>query len=250
MNTTGAEFDLFDAISEHSFGLADAATDSLGALVEHCPGWTVADLVAHLIEVQWFWATIAQERLAAPPEESRRPPRPVDDELVATLRAGAERLVEVLRSARGDEAVWTWAPAQQDIAFITRHQVQEAAVHHWDAAEAAGRSLVISTPVAADAIEEFLTFSVSSADDPAEPTPPSLDGRLVLQCADAGPAWTIGDGPQPGTVHVGHGADADVPTLTGSASDLLLWLYRRVELESDHVPEDLIGRFRALCFTD
>jgi len=63
----------------------------------------------------------------------------------------------------------TWAPAQQDIAFIARHQVQEAAVHHWDAVHTAGGDLTIAHPVADDAIEELLMFSMSSMADPAEP---------------------------------------------------------------------------------
>ena len=85
-----------------------------------------------------FAATIAAEQLSAPPEEGRRPPRPDDAGLVDTFKAGAVRLVEVLREADQSTPCWTWAGWQQDTAFITRHQVQEAAVHHWDAANAAG----------------------------------------------------------------------------------------------------------------
>ena len=48
------------AIARHSAGLADAADGNLAAAVEHCPGWTVADLVNHVTEVQWFWATIVE----------------------------------------------------------------------------------------------------------------------------------------------------------------------------------------------
>jgi hypothetical protein len=123
-------------------------------------------------------------------------------------------------------------------------------VHHFDAENAAGRTLEIEGAVAEDAIDEFLTFSVSSDDDPASPPRPSLGGRLVLQCCGAGPAWTIGDGSAPGTVRFGRGADEDVPTITASASDLLLFLYGRVELDTAHVPPDLLERFRRLCFTD
>ena len=61
--------------------------------------------------------------------------------------------------------VWTWAPAQQDAGFVIRHQVQEAVGHHWDAAHAAGRAVRISPAVGADAVDEFLHFSVSNADD-------------------------------------------------------------------------------------
>ena len=36
------------AIAEHSTGFAVATRDNLAAPVEHCPGWSVADLVWHL----------------------------------------------------------------------------------------------------------------------------------------------------------------------------------------------------------
>jgi hypothetical protein len=65
----------------------------------------------------------------APPEDDRRPPAAPREQLIEKFRAGADHLVNVLRAANGEDAVWTWAPAQQDIDFITRHQVQEAAVH-------------------------------------------------------------------------------------------------------------------------
>ena len=61
---------------------ADAARDNLDGRVEHCPDWNVADLVWHVTEVHWFWRTIASERLPEPVDESRRPVRPADDELL------------------------------------------------------------------------------------------------------------------------------------------------------------------------
>src|SRR4051794_41323675 len=77
------------AITEHSAGFAAACRDNLSAHVEHCPDWSVADLVWHLSEVHWFWATIAEERLDTPPEEHRRPERPADEALLDTFEAGA-----------------------------------------------------------------------------------------------------------------------------------------------------------------
>ena len=243
-------FDFVAAIAEHSAGFAAAADGNLDAEVEHCPGWTVADLVGHLTEVHWFWGTIVEERLEAPPEEARRPPTASRDRLIETFRTGAERLVTVLRGANGEDHVWTWAPAQQNVAFVTRHQVQEAALHHWDSVHAMGGTLAIAAPVAADSIAEFLTFSVSSEDDPAEPARPALNGAFALQCSDADAAWTIGDAGLPGTIRHDPGAEPGIPTITATASDLILWLYRRIDLEAGPVPPDLLARFRALCFTD
>ena len=134
------------AITEHSAGFAEAARGDLGARVEHCPGWSVADLVSHLTEVHWFWATIVEGPLAAPPEQSAEPARAADADLVDAFVLGAARLVEVLREADQSASCWTWAGWRQDVAFVTRHQVQEAAVHHWDAVHAAGGDPACWTP--------------------------------------------------------------------------------------------------------
>ena len=246
---TLSTFECIASITEHSAGFAQAARVDLGGRVEHCPEWSVADLVWHLTEVHWFWATIAEERPGSPPEEFRRPPRGSDDELVDDFVAGAARLVQVLRDADQNASCWTWAPSQQDVAFITRHQVQETAVHHWDAVHAAGGSLIIEDDVAVDAVEEFLTFSVSSDADPADPPQPPLDGRLGLRAVGTDAAWTLTDGRTPGTVALERGA-ADVLTVEATASDLLLWLYGRTEVDESAVDADLLARFRGLCFTD
>jgi uncharacterized protein (TIGR03083 family) len=241
--------DYLAAISLHSFGFAETVRGRLDRPVEHCPGWSVADLVAHLTGVHWFWATIAEERLDAPPRPERRPARAPEESLVDAFVAGASRLVDVLRGADQSASCWTWAPGQQDIGFITRHQVQETAVHHWDAGHAGGREVRIAPAVAADAVQEFLTFSVSSETDPADPARPALDGQLVLRASDVGQSWSVTDARTAGTVRVQPGP-AEGPALEATAADLLLWLYGRRELDSSALPAGLVGRFRALCFTD
>jgi uncharacterized protein (TIGR03083 family) len=238
------------AIGEHSAGFAQACRGNLTARVEHCPDWSVADLVWHLTEVHWFWAAIAQERLDSPPEESRRPLRPADEDLLDVFEAGAARLTRALADADQTASCWTWAPQQQDVAFITRHQVQEAAVHHWDAVHAAGGALSIEADVAADAVDEFLTFSVSTEADPADPPGQPLGSTFVLRADDTRDAWTLTDGPLPGTLTVERVGDDHVPTVTAAASDLLLWLYGRTEVDTASLPAGLEERFRALCFTD
>ena len=241
--------DCIAAITAHSAGFAEAVRGNLDARVEHCPDWSVADLVSHLTGVHWFWATIAEELPAEPPDPSRRPARASDEQLVEGFLANAQRLADVLRGADQSAACWTWAPQQQDVAFITRHQVQEAAVHHWDAVNAAGGRLAIEPEVAVDAVEEFLTVSVSSDADPADPPRPPLEGTFSLRAQDTGAAWTLSDGEQPGAVRLTAGT-ADGPTLEATGSDLLLWLYGRVDLDTSTVPADVLARFRALTFTD
>ena len=105
-------------------------------------------------------------------------------------------------------------------------------------------------PVSVDSIEEFLTYSVSTPDDPPDDGRAGLDGSFVLRATDADAAWTIMDADQPATVRFERGAAADLPVVAGTASDLLLWLYRRVELPVPAGAAELIERFQALTFTD
>lgn len=234
------------AIAHHSAGFADAVRDNLDARVRHCPDWDVADLVWHLTEVHWLWRTIAAERPDAPPDESRRPQRPDRDDLVAAFEKGAAELVEVLRAADQDASAWTWYPDRQDVGFITRHQVQEAAVHHWDAADAAGAAWTVRPEVAADAVEEFLTCSLADADD-VKQLGRSLSGPLVLTATDTGTSWTVSQTDAEAALLWAPRADGP-PTVTGTAADLLLWIYGRVDLPTDQ-PER-IAEFRGLSSTD
>ena len=259
---SAAGFDPLAEIAEHSAGLARAAEANLDAPVEHCPGWTVADLVWHVTEVHWFWAKIVAELPLEPPEDESGPDRPDPDQLIARFSAGAEHLVRVLAAADPAARCWTWAPTQQNVGFVLRHQVQEAAVHHWDAEHAAGRDIALGTAMATDAIEEFLTFSMCTVADPAEDPRPSLDGALVLAAGDAGLEWTVTDDRLPGTVTFSTGAaPPELPRITGTASDLLLWLYGRVPLPvtagsagqpaaGQPAADEMVSRFRALSFTD
>ncbi len=237
------------AIEAHA---AQCAADALGHLdrnIEHCPGWTVADLLQHLIEVHWFWTTIVEQRLQAPPETGR--PTAVDrDDLVDAFSSGATRLVRVLRSADQKDEVYTWAPTQHNVAFVTRHQVQEMVVHHWDVGHAVGRVVSVGPKIASDSIDEFLTFSVSNVADQADPPRPPLGGPLVLMCSDSDASWTIEEDVVLGTVRFTPHAVTGAPVLRAAASDLLLWLYSRKELSADALAQERGQRLRALCFTD
>ena len=239
------------AIVEQSIALADAAGSNLTAPVEFCPGWTVADLVHHLTEVQWFWGTIAAEQLQEPPAEDRRPARPSDEQLISTFREQTRQLAEVLGRAEHSAGVWTWAPSRNDIGFIVRHQVQEAAVHRWDAEHAAGRDVDLDPALAIDSIEEFLTFSVATVSDHPDTPRPGLAGTLVLRATDVDAAWTVADDELPGTVRFERGA-GDLPdaTIAGTASQLLLWLYGRTTLTAAGPDPAVAGRLRGLSFTD
>lgn len=238
-----------NAIGSHASQLANDARGHLDEVIEHCPGWVVTDVLQHLVEVHWFWSTVVSERLQERPESGR--PTKVDrDQLIDTFIAGALRLETVLRDTNQMDEVYTWAPTQHNVAFVTRHQVQEIVVHHWDVGHAVGRVVAIEPEVAADSIDEFLTFSVSNAADPADSSLPALDGSLGLVCSDIDASWTVQDDQVPGTIQFATGVAEGIPVLTSTASDLLLWLYSRVEISGDTLSQERGQRLRALSFTD
>jgi hypothetical protein len=59
LHPAAAGLDFAAEIALQSTAFAAVAEGNLAAPVQHCPGWTVADLVNHLTEVQWFWALVA-----------------------------------------------------------------------------------------------------------------------------------------------------------------------------------------------
>jgi uncharacterized protein (TIGR03083 family) len=218
------DFDPFRCIEADTLALADAADGHLASPVPSCPGWSVADLVWHLLEVQHFWATVVAERVQDPatvPDAVR----PHEAQLVPELRAGAARLVESLRGAEPGEPVYSWA-ARRDAGFVVRHQVQEAAVHRWDAEQAVGRQRALDAAAATDAVEEFLEVSTPFRAKEAAP----VGGTLELAAVDTGIRWAVGED-EHGTARWKRLADRNDhqpdALIQASASDLVLYLYRR-----------------------
>ncbi len=208
--------------SEAFYRAADTADPD--ARVPSCPDWSVRDLVAHLTEVHYFWGLVVEKSLTdLSVLQTMEHPTPPDDykELVALGREMADRMTKTLGSADQSVEVWSWA-SQKDVAFVTRHQVQEAAIHRWDiqAATPDGPS-PIAPDVATDSIDEFLRISLPSRDE----WKPSMDS-VHIHCTDTGDDWFI----EPSGNIEARGGSADT-TLSATASDLLLALYRRVPLD-------------------
>lgn len=214
-------------------GLADAAERAgLDAPVTACPGWSVADLVWHTGEVHHFWTEVVAGRWVEP-SVYEEPDRPADGDLVAWYRAGVDRTLDVLRAADPQDPVWSWAPRGGSVAWVIRRMAQETAVHRWDAEAAAGSGWRIDADVAADGIDELLDHFTDRAAEGAAP----LGGSAHLHCTDpslddeAG-EWLVTE-PDPGgrlDVRREH-AKGDV-ALRGAANDLLLALWRRIDLDA------------------
>ncbi len=220
------------------YATALAADPSFG--VPCCPGWRIVDLVWHLGEVHWFWATGIEMRATDPGQiELKKPTRPRTYEgVVGWGRSQLDRILKILESTPDDAPVWTWALNASDhtVGFIRRHQVQETAVHRWDIQSAARDSAPdqIDPETASDSIDEFLTISLPWAVNESKP----LSGSVHLHATDVTGEWFI---ERDGTIDRGH-ATADV-AVRGTASDLLLALYERIPVDGlDVIGSVLVAR--------
>jgi uncharacterized protein (TIGR03083 family) len=193
---------------------------NLASSVPSCPGWTVADLVAHLGQTH-LWA-----------EHCIRVRNPEVPDVVApvTDRAAladwyadcADVLIETLRATDPDAGCWTFGLHPRTARFWFRRQAHEAAMHRWDLGAALGQDLGYPTSLAADAVDEVvhLFFPRQVRLQRTAPLSTSLairpdgEGRLVL----------AGDG-------TGAGAGPAAAEVSGPAEVLVLVLWGRLGLD-------------------
>ncbi|MGH2747116.1 MAG: maleylpyruvate isomerase family mycothiol-dependent enzyme [Actinomycetota bacterium] len=231
-----------EAIRSDGEALAEAALVDMSASVTACPGWNVAALVWHIGEVHAFWCQIAKRRLQDR-SDAERPDRPDDSDLIEWYRAGLADLVKVLGNADPTTPVYSWSP-QKNIAFIQRRMAQETAVHRWDAGAAAGRPRPIDSTLAVDGIDEFLDFFLPDAlEGSAAP-----DKSVHIHCTDAPGEWLVSFVDGDARVERVHSkGDAAV---RGTASDLLLLLWRRVPAQEVEVIGDTTAVDKFLARTN
>ncbi|MEU9155597.1 maleylpyruvate isomerase N-terminal domain-containing protein [Streptomyces sp. NPDC048417] len=175
-----------------AFRAAVGSAPSLDVPVPTCPEWTLFDLAQHLGQGRRFW-----------------------DAAVAT-----------------DRGCWTWWGTSQSpgtCAAVARHQLQEVAVHTYDAQLTLGAPEPLPDEVALDGVEEFLSTCCATTDawphEPAAVDYHATEGRswrLSLSADGARTARLPGTGTMP---------EADA-SLRGTAGELVLALYGRVPVDS------------------
>ncbi|HEX6340715.1 maleylpyruvate isomerase family mycothiol-dependent enzyme [Umezawaea sp.] len=239
--------DLLRLLDERSAAFSAAVTSApdLDVRVPTCPEWTLADLVRHLGEGRYAWAaTVAAGPATAKSTPEGVPAAPEEPEaLLAWLAGGTRRLRDALREAGPDRGCWTWWGASQSPATsgaVARHQLQQVAVHTYDAQITAGAPQPLPVDVALDGVEEFLTTCCATTSawphEPATVDYHATEGRswrLRLSAAGA----RVDRVPATDTA-----ADASA---RGTAGDLVLALYGRIpvdalELDGDRRLFDLL----------
>ena len=211
--------------------MAEVATGSMDAPVPGCPDWDVRKLLKHAGLVLHFWTEIAENQLQDR-RDVRRGRAPDEDEMLLTwFNEVSNHSAEVLGAADPATQVWTWAP-RKDVGFIQRRMPQELAVHGWDARSAVSDSpRPIDPEMAADGVDEFFDTFVLGYQGGDGPKGPASSGTLHLHQTDEDGEWFVRYGPDGVTFSKEH-AKGDA-AVRGTASDLLLMLWRRVPTDSD-----------------
>ncbi len=181
--------------------------------VPSCPDWTFRDLIVHIGEVQRFWAGNLRAQDASSPW--RAPPdRPASDaDLVSWMRTSTDLLLSALRAVGATAPCWTWWGEPLTSGAVGRHQVQEAAVHRWDAELTLGTPAPLNEAVADDGVAEYLEVMGAAGAI-------SLAGSVTLVATDTGSEWLVG------------GDATSRAVVRAAASDLVLLLYRRLPLST------------------
>lgn len=221
--------------------LLAAAAGALDRPVPTCPGWTCERLAGHIGRVH-RWTTGWITTGAGVELE----PAPEGDAVLDWARAGLDTLVLALEASDVDAPVSSWA-GEQSATFWFRRMAGEAAVHRVDAQAAVGQATPVATDLAIDGVDELFdvllpqrgtgTLDLAGETVHLHATDDDLDdgqGEWLITLVE----------PRP-TVERTH-AKGDV-AVRGSASDLLLLLWNRVDADHLQVFGDaaLLDRWRA-----
>lgn len=213
--------------SESNAAAATIEVATLDARVPSCPDWSFADLIWHLGRVQRFWASVIRAGRDGDPDFPPETPGPSEaHELEAWFRTSTRELLAALDETRWDAPAWTWWIEDRTVAAIARHQVQEAAVHRWDAQQAVAHSEPLPAQLADDGVDEFLWIAHQMRGS----------APIEFHATDTGALFSAGSG---------AAAAAAAATVSATASDLVLLLYGRIAVDDVEIVGDhaAVGEF-------
>ena len=224
------------AIVDHTRRLADSATAAgPSAAVPTAPKWSVTDLVTHVGQTQHWVAEIIERRITDPTQlPTEMAAVPADpDEWQEWLSQSAQRVAAACSDDALDVPVFNAAGDERSgTRFWMASMLNEAVVHGFDAAGAAGQLVDIDPDVAAALITNHFSMLTSPTWEMQRPiSAHALRGTgqsLQWRATDTAAAWFIELRPDRATWQA-----ADRPatvTVTGPAPSLLLTLTRRLPL--------------------
>jgi uncharacterized protein (TIGR03083 family) len=193
--------------------------------VPSCPGWSLTDLALHVSGVhRWAYAAVVT---GAPGTE---PVGPSDRAaLVEWFDAGAAQLLDILAETDPATPTWTFGPKPRTVQFWVRRQPHETSMHLGDAQRALGIPTATPPEFAADGVDEVVTV-MFPRQVRLERIPPLVHG-VRLRARDVDSTWVLaGDGTDPTAPYVA--------TVTGTAHELLLAVWRRLDAETLDIEGD------------
>lgn len=211
--------------------------------VPSCPDWSATDLLWHLTEVQHFWGQIVARRLDKPDAVTPLDHPKEHEACLALFDTASTEMRAALDDAPVTDVVWTWS-RDQSVGFVIRRQAHEAAIHRADAALAAGAAIAPLEPwLGADGVAELFVYFLG--------VPPwgtfTRSRGVKVHAVDTGDQWTVQLGSVAGTSPASGKTYEDLrtgvvdegafeATVSGTASDLDLWLWGRkddIEVSGD-----------------
>ena len=233
--------DLLRLVDERSaaFGAAVAAAPSLDVQMPTHPSRTLFDHVQHVgMSRRKAAAIVAAGPADGPPEESAwgggaGAPRE-REALLAWWAESIEHLERVLHGAGPDRSCWTWwadSPSPQTSGEWARRQLHEIAVHTYDVQLAGSAPQPIPEKIALDGFDDCqFTLCATTVAWPHDPA-------IVDYHATEGHSWRLRlshDGAQVAHLASTAGQDRDTADASarGTASDLVLFFYGRIPLDS------------------
>src|SRR5487761_1980806 len=195
---------------------------NLDEIVPSCPEWNVAQLGAHLGSIYHRVAALIHT-CSLEPLDPKDFPAPTDPrEVLEYARDGARKLSVEFVGLDPTAPIWTYAGILPALFWI-RRMTHETMVHAFDLDAILPPVHRPDASALADGIDEFL--SAQLARKLALQHVVGLSGRMALTIADSDDRWVIGLFPDHLEILPG-GSDTDAE-LTGSAYDLLMFLWRR-----------------------
>jgi uncharacterized protein (TIGR03083 family) len=214
--------------------------DEQWAAPSRCEGWSVRDVVSHLVSTNHFWAISASSGLAGTPttilatfDPVTSPARLVDDQRSVPAAAILEQyqestasLVDLLEGL--DEGAWEALaeapPGHVALRAVMAHALWDAWVHERDIVLPLG----LEPAEEPDEVAVSLAYAAALGPGFAVATGSTRCGRLAVHATDPDVRVVV---EVDECVHVREGgADADTPCLTGAAVELVEGLSLRVPL--------------------
>ncbi|HET7483007.1 MAG TPA: maleylpyruvate isomerase family mycothiol-dependent enzyme, partial [Actinomycetota bacterium] len=149
----------------------------------------------------------------------------------------------IFSAADPEAPAWVWG-SDKHTRFWSRRMVFETAIHRVDAEIALGVEPAVDPALSIDGIDEFLdNLPFASYFAPRVDLLRGTGERLRFVATDAGVEWTLTFSPE--ALEWDHSNDGDAhATVSGTASDLLLYVYGRSDRVAQSGDEAVLTLWR------